>query len=130
MTLFDKMQTRLQYNTIFNWISICSKVWPYNNYWITAWLDSGYYSSTQFEMSLMSFVCNFGGLLGMWLGFSILSISKDVFDAIRRFPIFNPNKITFINNCLNYNNILHLNLMNESISKPNQNNLSMIQIDI
>ena len=29
------------------------------------------------EMTLMSFVCNFGGLLGMWLGFSVLSITKD-----------------------------------------------------
>ena len=27
------------------------------------------------EMSLMSFVCNFGGLLGMWLGFSVLTLS-------------------------------------------------------
>ena len=31
-----------------------------------------------FEISLMSFVCNFGGLLGIWLGFSIFSISKDI----------------------------------------------------
>ena len=28
------------------------------------------------EMTLMSFVCNFGGLLGIWLGFSTFSISK------------------------------------------------------
>ena len=34
------------------------------------------------EMSLMSFVCNFGGLLGMWLGFSVLSISKHIFETI------------------------------------------------
>ena len=30
------------------------------------------------EMSLLSLICNFGGLLGMWLGVSILSISNDI----------------------------------------------------
>ena len=82
-------------------------------------------------MSLMSFVCNFGGLLGMWLGFSILSISKDVFNAINCFPIFNLNKITFINNCLNYNNnIFQIKIKKNSNSPSNQNNLPMVEINI
>ena len=59
------------------------------------------------EMSLMSFVCNFGGLLGMWLGFSVLSISKDTFQSILH--IFNRNKIIVNNNIqLNVNNNLQI----------------------
>ena len=32
------------------------------------------------ELTLMSLVCNFGGLLGMWLGFSILTTFKGIRD--------------------------------------------------
>ena len=32
------------------------------------------------ETTFISFICNFGGLLGMWLGVSILSISQDLFE--------------------------------------------------
>ena len=49
-----------------------------------------------FEMTLMSLVWNFGGLLGMWLGFSILFISKDIFDTFRRIIEFDKSKAIFI----------------------------------
>ena len=51
-----------------------------------------------FEMTLISFVCNFEGLLWMWLGFSVLSISKHIFESIRRLISFNGNKIYLIMN--------------------------------
>ena len=31
------------------------------------------------EMSLISFLCNFGGLLGMWLGLSLFGIFNEIF---------------------------------------------------
>ena len=34
------------------------------------------------EITFISFVCNFGGLIGMWLGISILVIFKDVCNVI------------------------------------------------
>ena len=34
------------------------------------------------EMSLTSFLCNFGGLLGMWLGLSLDGIFKQFFKLI------------------------------------------------
>ena len=30
------------------------------------------------EVSFIEFICNFGGLLGMWLGFSVWTILDDV----------------------------------------------------
>ena len=33
----------------------------------------------------MSMICNFGGLLGMWLGLSLVTISKDTLDSIRHY---------------------------------------------
>ena len=35
------------------------------------------------EKSLISLICDFGGLLGMWLGYSILSISNDIITIVR-----------------------------------------------
>ena len=49
------------------------------------------------EMPLMSFVCNFGGLLGMWLGLSLISISKNIFHSIHDFCNFDRNKIKIFN---------------------------------
>ena len=77
------------------------------------------------EMTLMSFVCNFGGLLGMWLGFSVLSISKDIFKSLRRLTIFNQGN-TFITNNVNF----QLNVRNKSNAASNQNNLALIEIDL
>ena len=54
------------------------------------------------EMTLMSFICSFGGLLGMWLGLSILTISKDIFKFIHRFVI-NDRKIIYNNFINNFN---------------------------
>ena len=79
------------------------------------------------EMSLMSFVCNFGGLLGMWLGFSVLSISKHIFDSIRRFCCFNVMKINFINKITcKKNNLFIINRGNA----PEQNNSPVVEIEL
>ena len=53
------------------------------------------------ETTFISFVCNFGGLLGMWLGVSILSISHDLFEKTKAiFVKFNFNNIKIIfSNC-------------------------------
>ena len=85
-----------------------------------------------FEMTLMSFVCNFGGLLGMWLGFSVLSISKHIFESIRRLYSFNGNKINlFMNNNLTtfkhkFNQKFFINKSNTS---THQKNLPMVGIN-
>ena len=82
-----------------------------------------------FEMTLMSFVCNFGGLLGMWLGFNILSISKEIFKSIRLLYRFDRNQNNSFNNCIfqQFNNI---NLNNKSNSPSNKNNLPLVEIDL
>ena len=36
------------------------------------------------EMNLIDFVCNFGGLLGMWLGLSLFGIFNDIFDTVTK----------------------------------------------
>ena len=36
------------------------------------------------EMNLIGFLCNFGGLLGMWLGLSLFGIFNDIFEIITR----------------------------------------------
>ena len=50
------------------------------------------------EMPLMPFICNFGGLLGMWLGASFLTILSYMWQLIHKhsIKIFNTN--SFINN--------------------------------
>ena len=78
------------------------------------------------EMSLMSFVCNFGGLLGMWLGFSILSISKDIFDFIGRIYSFDRIKINFFNNIKFKPKIFII----KSNASSHQNNFPMVEIDL
>ena len=73
------------------------------------------------EMTFMSFVCNFGGLLGMWLGFSVLSISKDIFKTIHLLCRFDRSKINFINN-------FHFHLNNINIPY-NRNNLPRVDVE-
>ena len=56
------------------------------------------------EMPLIELICNFGGLLGMWLGISILSSCGDMLSLIKKIYI----KMNNINLCqfniINYNN--------------------------
>ena len=49
------------------------------------------------EITFIQFVCSFGGLMGMWLGISILVIFDDICKIIILF-ISNPNVIN-LNNC-------------------------------
>ena len=78
------------------------------------------------EMSLMSIVCNFGGLLGMWLGFSVLSISKDIFNSFRRFYIFNINKINLTKNKITN---VNLNVINNScIHRTYNSNIFQVKV--
>ena len=55
------------------------------------------------EMSLLTFYCNFGGILGMWLGLSFNSILKDTWKIIR---IYIVTKISINNININTNNII------------------------
>ena len=36
------------------------------------------------KMNLIDFICNFGGLLGMWLGLSLLGILRDILEFITK----------------------------------------------
>ena len=63
------------------------------------------------ETSLISFVCNFGGLLGMWLGLSIMTTFNEIL-----IPFF---KLTWIKvkanhqtNVIHTSNVIHLNIHN------------------
>ena len=80
-----------------------------------------------FEMTLMSFVCNFGGLLGMWLGLSLISISKDIFQFICDFS--NRNKIKLFKNNFNLFNKPQILIIN-SYAPSNQINLPRVEIGL
>ena len=76
----------------------------------------------------------------MWLGFSLLSISKDIFELIRRFPAIDRNKINFnilnvaITKILNGKFIFFLRANKKPKSKAKVNrqiyNLPMVHIDL
>ena len=59
------------------------------------------------EMNLIGFFCNFGGLLGMWLGWSFSGIFSDIFNLI--------NKISF----RNYFNLIlfNINILTQALCK-------------
>ena len=80
-----------------------------------------------FEMSLISFVCNFGGLLGMWLGLSLLSISKQILETIRRFSRINAINFNLFQKFHTRNSIKIINIINNSNAKSDQNNLAIVE---
>ena len=47
------------------------------------------------EMTLMGFVCNFGGLLGMWLGLSLLTMINNVYHVVTN--VVYPKNFNLIN---------------------------------
>ena len=55
------------------------------------------------ETSLISFVCNFGGLLGMWLGLSIMAIFNDILIQIFKLTLI---KVKAYNQTHNVNTII------------------------
>ena len=84
------------------------------------------------EMSLLTFICNFGGILGMWLGVSFVSILNCIWNfsrvkilsKISMKNIININKNKIINNI--YANKIHNHVLINS--KNNQKNLSQTRI--
>ena len=50
------------------------------------------------EVTFISLACDFGGLLGMWLGLSIMVVLNSLIDSIKMFYIYSPR--------INNNNIL------------------------
>ena len=92
------------------------------------------------EMTLMSLVCNFGGLLGMWLGFSVFSISKDIFDSLHslfRYNTININNFAinnFPNICnypfnRNFKRNSNKTFLNQTTFPANQRILALVEID-
>ena len=67
------------------------------------------------EMPLLTFICNFGGILGMWLGLSFYTIF-DIIWKILHVHIL--SKIFFTNNIININNIK--NITNKYFIRKNQ----------
>ena len=90
-------------------------------------MEFNYYFFHTLEMTSMSFVCNFGGLLGMWLGFSVLSISKDIYKCFRSFWGLIAIKIIINKNDFSNSNF---NVINKLNIPPHQNNLSLVEIDL
>ena len=85
------------------------------------------------EITFISFVCNFGGLIGMWLGISILVIFDDVCKAISlliskrnvfnqfifSLPIFRQFKMKITkNNVKNINVHMHVNIQQNKRENP------------
>ena len=54
------------------------------------------------EMPLLTFICNFGGILGMWLGVSCVGMLEDIWKLFHRNIISKLSITSFINN---FNNI-------------------------
>ena len=68
------------------------------------------------ETSLISYACNFGGLLGMWLGLSFLQIVEDIIGSIIKLKF---NKIIFIFLApFNFNNSSQKRLFRETQLNP------------
>ena len=56
------------------------------------------------EMNLIGFLCNFGGLLGMWLGQSMCAILIEIFMFVKNVPFRNYLNIV----SLNLNRLIHV----------------------
>ena len=65
-------------------------------------------------------VCNFGGLLGMWLRVSSLDMFHQLFHSTKRFILFINNKyIYFITNVNNFNNNFSLDIIVQNNNDAN-----------
>ena len=69
------------------------------------------------EMPLLTFICNFGGILGMWLGVSFYSIVEDIWKILHKKII---SKLSIINITNNYNNKIFITTNDNSrnVSQP------------
>ena len=73
------------------------------------------------EMPLLTFICNFGGILGMWLGVSFIGILNSVWKLLRAKIL---SKISIINMFIMNNN--NNNIINQNIINNNHNNILFI----
>ena len=78
------------------------------------------------EMTLMSFVCNFGGLLGMWLGLSLLSISKNIFQNFHNLCNIDRRRIYLSNK--NVFKVNKLFVIQKAKASSNRNNLPIVEM--
>ena len=69
------------------------------------------------EITFNAFVCNFGGLLGLWLGLSVFAIFSEFRDiCIKLFE----KKQQFMNNCQNFTANVTINYKRKLFKKPRQ----------
>ena len=71
------------------------------------------------EMPLLTFICNFGGILGMWLGLSFYTIFHDIWKIINVHIL---SKIIFTNNNTRINLFITKNAISRNIIQPRNNN--------
>ena len=62
------------------------------------------------EDTFITFICNFGGIISLWLGFSIMSVTQDILAFTSKF-IISKCSLNFTQNTINNNNI---NIKNEA----------------
>ena len=71
------------------------------------------------EMTLIGFICNFGGLLGMWLGLSLFGIFNDIFTLMSKIAYRKYiNSINVKVNQIKVNN--HVQTINNFVNLPNR----------
>ena len=71
------------------------------------------------EMPLLTFICNFGGILGMWLGLSFYTIFEDIWKIINVHIL---SKIFFTNINSRINLFITQNVVSRKIIQPRNNN--------
>ena len=69
------------------------------------------------EMPLLTFICNFGGILGMWLGLSFYTIFHDIWKILHAYIL---SKFTNINTSINL--FITTNFVSRKIIQPRNNN--------
>ena len=78
------------------------------------------------EMPILTSICNFGGILGMWLGVSFVGILNSVWNLLRIKIMSKISKINIIKNNNNYNNINNSNVF--FVKRNNQRKLNQTRI--
>ena len=69
------------------------------------------------QMPLLTFICNFGGILGMWLGVSFVGILENIWKLLHKNII---SKLSFINFTNNFNKYKIFIKMNDNLRNVRQ----------